>query len=439
MEWNVDQVISLAPDSATAGRARQLAEIRKWNNLYFNDRAIWAECISSSRIYNCFIDLKGPAFKCNCPSRKFPCKHSLGLLLLYSLNQDQFNAKVEMPQALSDWLEVRDKRSEKASSSQIKAPDAKAKSDASKAKTRDKRLDQMVAGMEELNAWMDDIIRQGVANVEQAPESFYQNIAARMVDAKLGGLRRRILRLSSLPYTGINWPEAYLSQLAEIFLLAKGFSQMESLPENLQLELLSLVGVNQKKEDLIGQPEVEDDWMVMAQLEEQQDRLKMRRSWLKGAHTNQMALILDYAFGNDSFQNHYTPGSVFLGTVIYYPASYKSRGILKSQETIKAKIGEFDGYPKIENMLEDYAQALSKNPWISRFPTTFERVIPVSQGDQYFIVDVDKKFLEIKLENLKIWTLLAISGGGSIDIFGEWDGKVFYPLSAVVDGRYLMI
>src|SRR4029077_20356410 len=27
---------------------------------------------------------KGPGYKCSCPSRKFPCKHALGLLLLWA-------------------------------------------------------------------------------------------------------------------------------------------------------------------------------------------------------------------------------------------------------------------------------------------------------------------------------------------------------------------
>ena len=30
----------------------------------------------------CVIDSTGPAYKCSCPSRKFPCKHALGLLFL---------------------------------------------------------------------------------------------------------------------------------------------------------------------------------------------------------------------------------------------------------------------------------------------------------------------------------------------------------------------
>ena len=34
--------------------------------------------------YQVCVDLAGPAYKCSCPSRKFPCKHALGLLLLWA-------------------------------------------------------------------------------------------------------------------------------------------------------------------------------------------------------------------------------------------------------------------------------------------------------------------------------------------------------------------
>ena len=32
--------------------------------------------------YRTVADLAGPASKCTCPSRKFPCKHALGLMLV---------------------------------------------------------------------------------------------------------------------------------------------------------------------------------------------------------------------------------------------------------------------------------------------------------------------------------------------------------------------
>ena len=46
---------------------------------------VWGECQGSAAApYRTAVDLSGPAYRCSCPSRKFPCKHALALLLLWS-------------------------------------------------------------------------------------------------------------------------------------------------------------------------------------------------------------------------------------------------------------------------------------------------------------------------------------------------------------------
>ena len=103
-----EKILSLAPDAATARRGEALGTIRKWRNLEGNPKALWGECKSSgASFYKTYIDLNGPAFKCNCPSRKFPCKHAIGLLYLYINNSDAFRVTDDMPADLSAWMENR--------------------------------------------------------------------------------------------------------------------------------------------------------------------------------------------------------------------------------------------------------------------------------------------------------------------------------------------
>ena len=64
-----------------------------------------------------------------------------------------------------------------------------------------------------------------------------------MVNAKLGSLARRIRGLHLLVGQK-NWHEKVLSEIGEIYLLVKGFQNMEKLPPNLQQELLSVSGIN---------------------------------------------------------------------------------------------------------------------------------------------------------------------------------------------------
>ena len=84
MSFSPEQIIALAPDAPSAKAGRSLATARKWSALGCDERAVWGECQGSGKEpYRTQIDFTEPAFRCMCPSRKFPCKHALGLFLLF--------------------------------------------------------------------------------------------------------------------------------------------------------------------------------------------------------------------------------------------------------------------------------------------------------------------------------------------------------------------
>ncbi|HEY6892487.1 MAG TPA: SWIM zinc finger family protein, partial [Solirubrobacter sp.] len=85
MAWSAETVEGLAPDPASVAAARKLARSGPWSSVGYDERAVWGLCKGSgARPYQASVDLAGPAFKCSCPSRKFPCKHALALLLLWA-------------------------------------------------------------------------------------------------------------------------------------------------------------------------------------------------------------------------------------------------------------------------------------------------------------------------------------------------------------------
>ena len=86
MPRSVDEILQLAPDTASAKAAKGLVVPAKWPNLGATEAVLWGECQGSgSKPYQVQIDQSEPAFRCTCPSRKFPCKHGLALMLLLSL------------------------------------------------------------------------------------------------------------------------------------------------------------------------------------------------------------------------------------------------------------------------------------------------------------------------------------------------------------------
>ena len=85
---------------------------------------LFGECRGSgSKPYLACVNLTEPAYRCSCPSRKFPCKHALGLLLLWSA--DGVPVEEAAPQWVTEWL---DARAERAARSATKIEAARAKS-----------------------------------------------------------------------------------------------------------------------------------------------------------------------------------------------------------------------------------------------------------------------------------------------------------------------
>jgi hypothetical protein len=111
--WTVDQVVAMAPDAAAASAGQALAADKEWASFGRSARVIWGLCQGSGKDpYQARVDVSEPAFKCSCPSRKFPCKHGLGLLLLFARNAAVFREQEE-PGWVTGWLATRERRAEK--------------------------------------------------------------------------------------------------------------------------------------------------------------------------------------------------------------------------------------------------------------------------------------------------------------------------------------
>src|SRR6266568_7558945 len=100
-----DQVLALAPDSSSAAAGKKLGDAKHWKSLGQNPEALWGEC-QGSALYQVRIDLSTLTITCSCPSRKLPCKHGLGLLLL-TVDSPKAVPTAEPPEWVTSWLAKR--------------------------------------------------------------------------------------------------------------------------------------------------------------------------------------------------------------------------------------------------------------------------------------------------------------------------------------------
>ncbi|GAB3833191.1 SWIM zinc finger family protein [Hymenobacter jeollabukensis] len=438
--WTEDQARALVPDAGTLKRGLELATPPKWQHLGQTDTAAWGECQGSgAKPYQTGIDLTELAFKCSCPSRVFPCKHGAALLLLLA-RQPQLFGPAPPPPWLKEWLDKRQQTQAKkaapaaapAAPAEAPAPDA-APEPAPGVAVSAARLERMQRGAAELQHWLHDLIGAGLAQTEKRPASFWENQAARLVDDQLPGLATALRELPDLRHQGPDWPARQLARLGELYLLAAAFGRLAELPEALRADVLQLVGVNVKKDDVLGrQPAVADSWQVLGQVTSEEDRLLARRSWLWGQRTGRYALVLEYAFGGQAFGTALVPGGQYRGELAFYPGARALRAVVGSTWTFEGLHDDLlaPGLAPAE-LLDAYATALGQLPWLREWPATLAGVVPRPGPDGTVQLGHPGSGALLPLHPASElgWELLAVSGGYPITVFGEWDGRALLPIT----------
>lgn len=78
-----EMVARIAPDSRSLTASRKLVGDTPWVLRGWDEAgaALWGTCRGSQGTYDVWVELPGLQSQCTCPSRKYPCKHALGLLL----------------------------------------------------------------------------------------------------------------------------------------------------------------------------------------------------------------------------------------------------------------------------------------------------------------------------------------------------------------------
>ena len=267
----------------------------------------------------------------------------------------------------------------------------------------------------------------------------WQELSARMIDAQSRGLANRVIRLAQL-FEQNDWQEQVLHYLGELFLLTEAFRQYDQLPCALQDELLSQAGVGFRKKELMEKSGLVDRWEVWGRKISREDRMEVQRTWLYSRSHRRYALLLEFAFGRGgSFETNLEVGSSFLAEMIFYPGAYPTRAWFREKPSYRQAIPLPYQYPEIPAMLHDYASALNQNPFIGQFPVLIDQLIPQKSAQGLWVKDPHHNVLPLPHSYSKFWTLMAVSGGRPVPIFGEWNGQYFLPLGIWDETRWTNI
>ncbi len=131
------EILTLAPNANAVSNARKISSgngfvVRKKSA---DDTFYMGECKGSGKknyvVSADYIDEEHPVFRCSCPSRQFPCKHSLALLFEMAAGKD-FKVD-EIPEDILEKRQKKEAREAKKKSEGDKKPVSEKSAKAAKA------------------------------------------------------------------------------------------------------------------------------------------------------------------------------------------------------------------------------------------------------------------------------------------------------------------
>jgi hypothetical protein len=162
----------LVTNISAAKNGKDLASKNRFFNLKISadGSLIWGECVGSgTNPYFCsadYIDEHKPVFRCNCPSKQFPCKHSVGLL--YAFAQGLKFAVAEIPAEIINKRNKIKQREEKNVQEEmnVKVQASKQSDKPKNPKSIIRKVEAQLSGVEVAQKLLQNIVQTGLSSID---------------------------------------------------------------------------------------------------------------------------------------------------------------------------------------------------------------------------------------------------------------------------------
>ena len=379
-----ETVEAAAPDQASLVAAVKLVKPALWSGLggSKDGKLIWGDCQGSgANPYRLAVDVDTVGSKCTCPSRKFPCKHALALMLMQSRGQAFPSADV--PAWVVEWMGRRKVGAVAPTSAggtpslaavveePEAAPDPKAEArrEAQRARRDAETSAAIRAGLTDLESWISDQLRAGFSGLMANLQARCRQVAARMVDARMGSLAARIdelpARIQAVP--AARRLDALVAELGNLVLMSRAWGDGSAPDPGLRRQ----IATTEARDALLADPSalrVTALWSVCATREvTRRDGLVAQSTWLANhCEGPTFALLQDYFPASAGRRSAaFVEGEAFGAEFIFFPSAYP----LRAQIVQRCEVGaasQLSNTP--EDPLEAYALALGREPWIAEVP-----------------------------------------------------------------------
>ena len=431
--------------AGAAGDTTRLVRGLRWVSLGRSERAAWGRCQGSAATpYETVVAADRPSTtSCSCPSRHRPCKHAAGLA---DLAADGQIAITDEPDWVAPIVGRRPFTQASPDDSASTGPSERLVDPEAAARRAEARRVKVAAGLAELQLWLGDQVRTGLAGLPRAGYGHFDAIAARMVDAQAPGVAATLRALPADLVTA-DWPGRALHALGGLHLLARAHQQLDDLPEELAATVRSRVGYPVSKETVRGRPAVPDRWWAIAAIDTVEYQLTTRRVWLRGLDTGRWAMWLTVAPPGRDLDLSIRPGRTYACAAQFYPGSAQYRALIEpplpdpdlppASEVTPDEVASTRqwGGDDLATIGSQLADLLAADPWATRLPVVLAGVPvpPPPGGGPWQLRDAGGRSVPLVEGEGDPWPLVAQSGGEPLQVMGEYDGRRLLPLAVLPD------
>lgn len=424
-----DLITAIVPDAASLKAGRDLGTARKWESIGGDEDVLWGLAMGSGKEpYQTRVRLGDLASKCSCPSRKFPCKHAIGLMFLATGQPDALTQK-ERPPWVVEWLDAHTAREQKAA---VRSEDRETKpvDEKAAAKRRAQRENRVQDGVALLQKTILDLTREGLASAGARDASAWEDLAKRMVDSQAPGLAGTLRHIADTVLRDSEVDVELPLEIGRLHLLLKTFSSNDRPPDDpLGAEILLQLGVRSASD--IKSESIDDQWFVAGKRVEERDRLITSSTWILGQKSRRWARILRFAPAMQTISDPWPLGSTVRVSLKYEAGLHPMRAIPEGDGSSTISPIPAVHEDGLEKLLDRFTSALTANPFLRALPF----FIPLRPGaDLKSLVDAAGSALPWRGTDELAFRVECICAGNLTPICGEWDGRRLRLLS-ILDGN----
>jgi hypothetical protein len=214
---------------------------------------------------------------------------------------------------------------------------------------------------------------------------------------------------------------------------------LADLPIDLADSVAATIGWQVRQAEVLEGAPITDRWVVMGRSDTREDRIEVRRVWLRGAATGRWAMVLSFAAYGQSLDTSLEVGTSVHADIYPYPGVLGLRALVGRRHDEPTPCTDLAavGGPglSVADACAAVGSALAAEPWVERVPCCMVGT-PTMQAGRWLLTDASGS-VPLVAEARGLHMLLACSQGADVSLTAEFTAAGLLPLTVHLADRHI--